>query len=117
MTLQDFNDRYIYKLDKNYDDWTPCKLVDNKYYGDCESYVLSLLQYKLADGDITWTTINGEGHVVLVSNGMFIDCNNKRWTPLMYRSNSYGKFRRMFLVEVLIRKLKGRVLSWFYRDR
>jgi hypothetical protein len=31
MTLGLFNSKYKYKADKNYDDWAPCKLIDNKY--------------------------------------------------------------------------------------
>ena len=116
MTLELFNSKYEYKADKNYDDWTPCKLIDNKYRGDCESYVLSLLQYELAEGDITWTTIDGNGHAILVDGDRFIDCNNKRWTLIVDKPEAYSDFRRIYLPELLIRKLKGFVLSLFYRE-
>lgn len=114
MTLEDFNSRYIYKADKNYDDWSICKLGEDGYYrNDCESYVLTLLKFNLADGDITWTTIGGEGHVVLVDKDRFIDCNNKAWTLIVDKPKTYGKFRKMYLPEIWLRKLKGYVLGLF----
>ena len=116
MTLADFNNKYEYKLDINYDDWTPCKLIEGRYRGDCESYVLLLLDMDLTDGDITWTTINGSGHVVLVYKDRFIDCNNKAWTLIADKPKSYGDFRKMYLPEIWLRKAKGFVLSLFYKD-
>lgn len=113
MTLEDFNSKYEYKLDKKYDSWTPCDFADGKFRGDCESYVLSLLDLKLADGDITWTTIKGEGHVVLVNKDRFIDCNTRAWILITGKPKSYGKFRKMYFPEIWLRKVKGYVLGLF----
>ena len=117
MTLRDFNNNYSYKADSSYDDWssiTPSS--DGKYRGDCESYILTLLKFNLADGDITWTTINGSGHAVLVNKDRFIDCNNKAWTLIVDKPKSYGDFRRMYFPEIWLRKAKGFVLSLFYKE-
>ena len=116
MTLEDFNSKYEYKLDKKYDSWTKCEFVDGKFIGDCESYVLSLLDLNLADGDITWTAINGSGHVVLVYKDRFIDCNTKAWTLIVDKPDSYGAFRRMYFPEIWLRKAKGYILGLFKQN-
>lgn len=89
MTLEEFNNKYVYKTDRDqfgFDEvWEIPKLqADGKYYGDCESYC-RFLKSKI-DGFSDWKywycKINGEGHCLLYKDGYVIDCNIKQVTAL-----------------------------------
>lgn len=84
MTLKQFNRQYKYKTDKdkfNHKEvWDIPKLQDGYYYGDCEDYCI-FLKHNIDDFeecDYYYCTLNGEGHCVLMKDGLIIDCNCQR---------------------------------------
>ena len=118
MKLKEFNSLYRYKLDKNYDDWTKCKLIDKLYRGDCESYIVSLNKDVTDVGslDYYFCTLNYIGHCIGVKDGMWIDCNTRQFRSLDSMPSNYRDVRKMYFPEVWLRKAKGFVLSLFYKE-
>lgn len=95
MTLEDFNKNYIYVSDivnhKRVEHWTVISPdPDGKYRGDCEDYLLTLIDK--VDGfhrlELWYCKLNGEGHCIgrlpgpycptRGIYGMWIDCNTKK---------------------------------------
>lgn len=65
------------------------------------------MKYYIKDNTLLLYYIDGD---------RFIDCNTKAWTLILDKPKSYGDFRRMYFPEVWLRKVKGFVLSLFYKD-
>ena len=116
MNLDLFISKYRYKKDKNYDDWKASKPdSEGIFYGDCESFVLTAKDLG-EQGNITWCYINNVGHVILVDKDRYLDCNSNRWKLIADMPNSYTGLRRMWKIEIILRKIKGSILSKFYKD-
>lgn len=121
MTLQEFNENYEYQSDTQKfgrkEVWEIIRPVDGRYYGDCESYCLTVnkLVPGFEDAELHYCKINGVGHCVMVSNGMVLDCNNKKWQSLNYYTTKYkmtelSKYCTIGIVyRLLVTKLLGYV--------
>lgn len=97
MTLQGFNSKYLYQSDRDKfnatDVWEVIKPNESGIYiGDCESYCLTLRKLipEFKDYDLYYCKINGNGHCILYSNAMVIDCNIKRVVPLIEYCKYYN---------------------------
>jgi hypothetical protein len=118
MNLAEFNENYRYKTDcSNFgrvEYWTviePDK--DNIYYGDCEDYILTLIDKVdgFKDLEIWYCKIGKEGHYIgKTPNGSYIDCNTKRATSKRnLKKRGYNSFRKMTYIEVLWKKIVGKI--------
>ena len=119
MTLRDFNSKYKYKPDINYDDWSKCKEIDCGYRGDCESYCISLKEDVEGFDDLEYyfCYLNGIGHCIGRLDNKWIDCNTKELRGWDDMSDIYTDVRKVWYPEYLIRKLKAFLLSLFYKDK
>ena len=83
MTLKEFNNKYVYKTDKerfntSLDIWELPK-NSNIIRADCESYCRFIKNNidGFSDWDYCYCKLNGIGHCVLYKNGDAIDCNTQ----------------------------------------
>ena len=116
MNLDLFIQKYKYKQDKNYDDWkdiTPNS--EGVFLGDCESFLLTAQKFG-AKGDITWCKMDKEDHVILVDSGKYLDCDSNGWKLMIDMPKTYTKLRKMWKIEIILRKIKGFILSKLYKD-
>jgi len=100
MVLQEFNNKYQYKTDKerfntSLDIWelpTDSDIIE----ADCESYCRFLKNNVegFSDWDYYYCKLTGNGHCILHKNGNVIDCNVKGIVPL-------EQYDRMFVVTEL----------------
>ena len=121
MTLQELNENYIYQSDKDkfgYTEvWEVIKPIDGTYKGDCESYMLTLLDMELIPKDtkLVYCKIDGVGHCIGVLDDMVIDCNCKKFMPIVDYANKYNMSdgRDYWKIEIwykqIATKLFGRV--------
>ena len=123
MKLKEFNSKYSYKADKNYDDWsviTPSS--DGMYYGDCESYCRTLknIDKQFKDWDYYYCKLNGNGHCILFKHSEVIDCNTKKIVSFeqyckMYKVTEFKKYNWFVVFSkilfsnmcLLYRKIRG----------
>lgn len=110
MTLQQFNSKYEYQYDWDkyntpdwIDIWEIIKPDSNGIYkGDCESYVLSLIEYveEFKNLQLYYCTIDGVGHCIGKINDNWIDCNFKelrKFLPENYSTpKPYSKLQIFF---------------------
>lgn len=122
MTLNQFNNQYKYKSDKQkfgfIEVWEIPKLQDDGfYYGDCESYCLFLKnnieQFK--DWELYYCKLNGVGHCVLYQDGNIIDCNIRNIVTLEVYSKTYciTEFKKYNNFVVLCKLLVGAMITLF----
>lgn len=88
MELEEFNKKYRYKSDivnfNRVEHWTVIEPdSDGYFYGDCEDYVLTLIEDVVGydDLDIYYCKIGGEGHCIGVRGDEIIDCNIRQFLP------------------------------------
>jgi hypothetical protein len=120
MTLDKFNKNYIYQSDKDKfhrtEVWEVIKPVDGKYKGDCESYMLTILDLGLVpkDTELHYCKIQGVGHCIGILDGMVIDCNCKMFMPIDAYTSIYGMtdLRKYWKIEVWWKKLATKVLGY-----
>lgn len=113
MTLQQFNQNYIYTADGALDSWTIIEPVDGKYKGDCEDYCLTL-QAKVdgfKDIELYYCKYNGEGHCIGKIGYQWIDCGLQRLVESL--PPQYTDLRKYLKIEIVIKKLIGKVLRWY----
>lgn len=113
MTLNQFNQNYIYTADGTLDSWTVIKPVKGKYLGDCEDYCLTLQAEVegFKDLELYYCKYNGIGHCVGNLNGTWIDCGLQSLVPTL--PTLYTDIRKYWKIEIVIKKLIGKVLRWF----
>ena len=120
MTLQDFNKRYKYKTDlKNHErteHWTIMEPTPTGlYYGDCEDYVLTLIDKVdgFADLELWYCKIGSDGHCIgRALEGTFIDCNFKQLVDIeVLKRSGFNSFRKYWKIEVWFKKVQARVQS------
>ena len=112
MTLKDFNENYIYQSDKDKfhrtEVWEIIKPINGKYKGDCESYMLTILDLGLIpkDTELHYCKIQGGGHCIGILDGMVIDCNCKTFMTLDDYTKTYSMtgLRKYWKIEV-----------WYYK--
>lgn len=119
MTLEEFNKVYRYKKDIDKfgfnEVWEVPKIEDDGYvYGDCESYCRYLKKNIewFKDWEYWYCKLNGNGHCVLIKDGMIIDCNVKDVISLdtyckMYNVIGFKKYS-LFTIGAKI------MVSWGY---
>lgn len=113
MTLQQFNKNYIYTADGTLDNWQVLEEVDGKYKGDCEDYCLTL-QAKVEgfeNIELYYCKYNGEGHCIGKLDDLWIDCGLQRLVATL--PPLYTDIRKYWKIEIVIKKLIGKVLRWF----
>lgn len=128
MSVNDFFERYEYKLDpKGRDEWRVLvEDSDGKYRGDCEDASLSVLYYAICQESwlkFWWllltgkaklcyvTTKNDVGHAVLRYGDMYIDNWTMKWTSREMMEALGHKFHawRFLPTTVAIRMLKAKL--------
>ena len=113
ITLSSLNQNYIYTADGALDSWTIIEPVDGKYKGDCEDYVLTL-QSKVEGFDrleLYFCKYNGEGHCIGKLDGQWIDCGLQRLVATL--PTLYTDVRKYWWIEIVTKKLIGKVLRWY----
>lgn len=113
MTLKEFNIKYIYTADGTLDSWTVIKPIEGKYKGDCEDYCLTL-QAKVEGFEkleLYYCKYNGEGHCIGKQNGKWIDCGLQSLVESL--PTQYTDLRKYWKIEIVIKKLIGKVLRWY----
>jgi hypothetical protein len=118
--LKDFNEKYIYQSDKDKfsrtEVWEVMKEIDGKYRGDCESYMLTVLELGVIPNntELHYCKIQGVGHCVGILDGMVIDCNCKKFMPLDDYTNMYDMtdLRKYWKIEVWWKRLATKVLGY-----
>jgi hypothetical protein len=128
MTLQDFNSRYEYVRDMEQwevdDLWEIMELKDGKYFGDCESYVLTLIakvedfkdlkpwycKYTFPDG----TSL---AHCIGISGDLAIDCNTKAFISFnkLKEQQGWQEYRPMGTFEVWWNIQKSKLFKVTYK--
>lgn len=113
MTLEEFNAKYIYQYDIDkfgYSEvWeviTPA--ADGIYYGDCDSYVLTV-KYKVegfADWNVYRCKSNGNGHAILINPEETMVLDNGK------QIKDYDKFMEVKVITDL--KKVNKFFMWFY---
>lgn len=122
MTLEQFNSKYRYKLDKDNfgfkEVWTmPKEKEDGLIYGDCEDYCIFLKhnveQFKT--WDYFYCKINGIGHCILVKDNLVIDCNIQRVIKLeeYYKVFSVTDFHKYSKFVIFSKFVLGNILKLF----
>ena len=119
MTLKEFNSKYVYKSDTNkfgtrLDIWEIIKPDENgMYYGDCESYCLTIQELipEYKDIDLYYCKINGNGHCIMMKNGMILDCNAKDWITRDEYTRSYNMtdLQRYWKIAVLYKRVMYKI--------
>ena len=112
MTLQQLNDNYMHTSDGILDSWQVMELVDGKYVGDCEDYVLTVKAKVegFQDLELYYCKYNGVGHCVGKLGDMWIDCGTKRLVHDL--GSKYTDIRKYWLIEIAVKKTIGRILRW-----
>lgn len=112
MTLQQFNQNYTYTEDGALDSWTVIEPIEGKYKGDCEDYCLTL--QAIVDGykdlELYYCHYNSTGHCIGKINGKWIDCILQREVETL--PPSYTNVRKYWLIEILSKRLYGRIFRW-----
>lgn len=112
MTLPQFNSKYVYTKDGTLDSWQVMELVDGKYFGDCEDYVLSI--QTLVEGfqelELYYCKYNGEGHCIGKVGEQWIDCGLQRLVATL--PPLYTDVRKYWAIEIWSKKLYGRLFRW-----
>lgn len=112
ITLQQFNDNYVYTADGALDSWTVIEPIEGKYKGDCEDYCLTL-QSKVAgfkDLELYYCKYNGQGHCIGKNGGKWIDCILQRLVTTL--PPLYTDIRKYWLIEIWAKRLYGRFFRW-----
>jgi len=121
MTLQQFNSNYIYQTDTSKfnrkEVWDIIKPdSDGKYKGDCESYVLTLLDLKIIskDTELYYCKLQGIGHCIGIWHGLVIDCNCKKFMRLDKYIDTYKitNLRKYWKIEVWWYKTTTKLLGY-----
>ena len=120
MTLKDFNKNYIYQTDKdkfNYTEvWEVIKPINKKYYGDCESYCLTLIHLKLVPKTayLYYCKIENQGHCILIKDKEVIDCNTKEWIDLETYTKKYNmtSLRKYTKIEIWWKKITTKIFGY-----
>lgn len=118
MTLEEFNNLYTYRYDWDKygtPEWTDIWEIitpasDGRYYGDCESYCLTLQSSVegMKDLKLYYCLLNGEGHCIGRLNGKWIDCNFKEFIETLPENYSTPKEYNKY--DVMIKKLYSKFL-------
>ena len=105
MTLQEFNEKFIYKTDKEKygleDYWEePKPNKDGMYEADCESYAIFVKRNILGfhHWKYYYCKLNGEGHCVLINEADKIVLDNNVQSPTKLKE--YKKWMKEHNVEV-----------------
>jgi len=108
MTLQQFNSNYVYQTDTSKfnrkEVWDIIKPdSDGKYRGDCESYMLTILDLGLISKDtkLYYCKIGG-GHCIGILDNKVIDCNCKEFIRLESYKRIYSmtNLRKYWKIEM-----------------
>ena len=112
MTLQQFNQNYIYTSDGTLDSWTIIEPIEGKYKGDCEDYCLTLQAEVegFKDLELYYCHYNNVGHCIGKINGKWIDCILQREVETL--PPLYTNVRKYWLIEIWSKKLYGKVFKW-----
>jgi hypothetical protein len=118
MTLQDFNSKYRYKFDKEQFGIDEVLEVikpsaDGFYYGDCESYCLTIRAKVdgFEDLELWYCRVGADGHCVGRLNDMWIDNGTQRLVNnLGIKYHSFKKFR---FYTIWLRMLKAKLVLWY----
>lgn len=116
MTLTEFNSKYQYLADKEQfgfaDVWEVIEpKEDGKYYGDCESYCLTLIDKVdgFEDLELWHCKYDGVGHCVGRLGGMWIDCGMQRVVPML--GSHYTELRKYWKFEIVCKKMFAYVIK------
>lgn len=115
--LKDLNSRFVYKADRN-DEWTILSKPEGTLEGDCDDYALTVAWHMSSKSELKmiwnflrgkfmlWNmTYNGEPHIALRSNKLWIDNIQKRWVETL--PSSYKKrFPYLSVLALLIFAIK-----------
>ena len=112
MTLQQFNQNYIYTSDGTLDSWTVIEPIEGKYKGDCEDYCLTL-QARVEgfkDLELYYCKYNGQGHCIGKLGDKWIDCGFQRLVSTL--SPLYTNVRKYTIVELIAKRIYGGLFRW-----
>lgn len=114
MTLEEFNNKYVYMTDKDKygitEVWEiPKPSADGFIYADCESYCRYLRNNieGFSDWDYYYCELGGNGHCILIKGSEVIDCNIKKVVLLdeyckLYNVRIFKKYSKFVIVSKII---------------
>jgi hypothetical protein len=114
---------YIYKrdLDKfgvKVDVWEVIEPDDKGiYYGDCESYCLTVdkLVPECKGVDLYFCRIRGGGHCIMIKDDMVLDCNAEDWTPIAEYTERYEMtgLKKYWKIAIWYKKIVRKLVKMF----